>query len=123
MERRFVVVLFTSSSLASQARPPSPYTASFYLEVYGRKFEKELLALRKEFEEQQVQLSKYASPVTPPTTTGAGGEEMSRVGSLDALGEKEEEEGESEGSGEEVRKEDAEAVEDGDGFGGVAKPV
>ncbi|KAK4048311.1 hypothetical protein OIV83_004832 [Microbotryomycetes sp. JL201] len=33
--------------------------ASFYLEVFSRRFEKELLALRKEFEEQQVQLLKY----------------------------------------------------------------
>lgn len=47
---------------------------------------------------------------------------MSRVASLDALGEAEGEV-ESEGSGEEIRKEDAEAVEDGKGFGGVAKPV
>ncbi|ORY81805.1 hypothetical protein BCR35DRAFT_303964 [Leucosporidium creatinivorum] len=88
--------------------------ASFYLEVYGRKFEKELIALRKEFEEQQVQLSKYATPA-------AGGEEMSRVTSLDALGEKREEE--SEGSGEEIRHEDAEAVAEEKGFGEVAKPV
>jgi len=49
---------------------------------------------------------------------------MSRVTSLDALGEAEgEDEGESEGSGEEIRKEDAEVADEGTGFGEVAKPV
>lgn len=118
--------------------------------MYGRKFEKELIALRRDFEEQQLQLSKYASPAstasTPPSTAsivaaGPGGEEMSRVTSLDALNEEkhaEEEEdeelvGSEEGSGEEIKLEDAaegNADEEKhtndvaeEGFGAVSKPV
>ncbi|GAA5925369.1 glycerophosphocholine acyltransferase [Sporobolomyces koalae] len=42
--------------------------ASFYMEVFSRKFEKELLALRKEFEQQQALLARYSTnppPLTP----------------------------------------------------------
>ncbi|GAA5909656.1 hypothetical protein JCM6882_008456 [Rhodosporidiobolus microsporus] len=35
--------------------------ASFYMEVFARKFEKELLALRKEFDAQQALLNRYAA--------------------------------------------------------------
>ncbi|GAA6022316.1 hypothetical protein JCM11491_005261 [Sporobolomyces phaffii] len=42
--------------------------ASFYMEVFSRRFEKELLALRKEFEQQQALLARYSTnppPLTP----------------------------------------------------------
>lgn len=89
--------------------------------MYGRKFEKELLALRKEFEAQQQELSKYAMPPghTPPTqasivASGPGGESMSRVASLDALGE---------ARGEEEEGQEEEGQEEEEGFGAVHKPV
>ncbi|GAA5888200.1 hypothetical protein JCM5296_000227 [Sporobolomyces johnsonii] len=45
--------------------------ASFYMEVFSRRFEKELIALRKEFEAQQALLARYSSN-PPPHTPGAG---------------------------------------------------
>ncbi|GAA6034046.1 hypothetical protein JCM8097_000665 [Rhodosporidiobolus ruineniae] len=35
--------------------------SSFYMEIFGRRFEKELLALRKEFDAQQALLNRYAA--------------------------------------------------------------
>ncbi|BGP40119.1 hypothetical protein JCM10450v2_004096 [Rhodotorula kratochvilovae] len=45
--------------------------ASFYLEVFARKFEKELLALRKEFDAQQALLARYTA--NPGMQTPAAG--------------------------------------------------
>ncbi|GAA6064173.1 hypothetical protein JCM10212_003054 [Sporobolomyces blumeae] len=45
--------------------------ASFYMEVFSRRFEKELLALRKEFEQQQALLARYSSGGQPPTPGNA----------------------------------------------------
>ncbi|SCZ88550.1 BZ3500_MvSof-1268-A1-R1_Chr2-1g04484 [Microbotryum saponariae] len=50
--------------------------ASFYMEVFARKFEKELIALRREFEAQQEILSKTSSGIL-----GAGSVDMSRSAS------------------------------------------
>ncbi|KAK4051089.1 hypothetical protein OIO90_004829 [Microbotryomycetes sp. JL221] len=66
--------------------------ASFYLEVFSRRFEKELLALRKEFEEQQAQLVKYEALAAVVDSTnssnnsngGKEGVEMSRTTSTAA---------------------------------------
>ncbi|GAA5950288.1 hypothetical protein JCM21900_001103 [Sporobolomyces salmonicolor] len=46
--------------------------ASFYMEVFSRRFEKELIALRKEFEAQQALLARYSSSNPPSHTPGAG---------------------------------------------------
>ncbi|GAA5926801.1 hypothetical protein JCM1841_001992 [Sporobolomyces salmonicolor] len=46
--------------------------ASFYMEVFSRRFEKELIALRKEFEAQQALLARYSSTNPPSHTPGAG---------------------------------------------------
>ncbi|GAA5858017.1 hypothetical protein JCM1840_001004 [Sporobolomyces johnsonii] len=46
--------------------------ASFYMEVFSRRFEKELIALRKEFEAQQALLARYSSTNPPPHTPAAG---------------------------------------------------
>ncbi|KAK4701866.1 hypothetical protein P7C70_g4364, partial [Phenoliferia sp. Uapishka_3] len=72
---------------------------SFYLEVFGRKFEKELLALRKELEEHQTQhalLNTQNSTSAPNLTRNASssemalnGSEMSRSTSLDGVAESE----------------------------------
>ncbi|GAA5880397.1 hypothetical protein JCM16303_003927 [Sporobolomyces ruberrimus] len=43
--------------------------ASFYMEVFSRRFEKELLALRKEFDQQQALLARYSTN-PPPLTPG-----------------------------------------------------
>ncbi|BGO91426.1 hypothetical protein NBRC10512v2_003696 [Rhodotorula toruloides] len=46
--------------------------ASFYMEVFARRFQKELIALRKEFDAQQQLLNRYASnppPQTPAAST------------------------------------------------------
>ncbi|BGP16279.1 hypothetical protein JCM10213_007724 [Rhodosporidiobolus nylandii] len=46
--------------------------ASFYMEVFSRRFEKELLALRKEFDAQQALLNRYAAnPGAVPQTPAA----------------------------------------------------
>lgn len=48
------------------------------MDVWGRKFERELIALRKEFEEQQAAMSKVVGVAN-------GGVGMSRSGSLEGV--------------------------------------
>ncbi|KAM0791159.1 hypothetical protein ACM66B_005644 [Microbotryomycetes sp. NB124-2] len=81
--------------------------ASFYLEVFSRRFEKELLALRKEFEEQQAQLLKYerlAAVVDSQKSSTSSGTRQSS-------------DGKKEDEDEEARRD--ESVSGGGGRGGV----
>ncbi|KAL8287418.1 hypothetical protein RQP46_003276 [Phenoliferia psychrophenolica] len=65
---------------------------SFYLEVFGRKFEKELIALRKEFEEQQIALQKTTVHAQPQSSSSSPdlatlSSDMTRSTSLDGVAE------------------------------------
>ncbi|GAA5856791.1 hypothetical protein JCM8547_008846 [Rhodosporidiobolus lusitaniae] len=65
--------------------------ASFYMEVFSRRFERELLSLRKEFDAQQALLSRYAAnPSAPTPGIGLTADPLSERGqSLAGEGEKE----------------------------------
>ncbi|KAI5477752.1 protein of DUF2838 family [Pseudohyphozyma bogoriensis] len=80
--------------------------SSFYLDVFARKFEKELIALRKEFEEQQAIISRFTPSVAAsnsPTAEDPDHFDLNRRPSLDGVLESEDEEGEL------VEKEDADS--------------
>ncbi|GAA5935340.1 hypothetical protein JCM3775_006246 [Rhodotorula graminis] len=96
--------------------------ASFYLEVFARKFEKELLALRKEFDAQQALLNRYtANPGLQTPAAGAVVEDpMDAAGKESGVEEvTEEEEGERDEVGERKKADGGLSHE----LGKVEKPV
>ncbi|GAA5820313.1 hypothetical protein JCM11251_005568 [Rhodosporidiobolus azoricus] len=107
--------------------------ASFYMEVFARKFEKELLALRKEFDAQQALLNRYAANPSSSALNTPGvalvSDPMDRIGNGDVQEKLEtERSGKGLGKVEEAEERGREGRDQGEGamstaLGKVEKPV